>query len=501
MEQELSDDDDETELISNTEVEEVENEELIHTTITEYTPHTQELKTIRLPPVSSSQHSLSTINDYQEQMAFPPRHVSSQLTTVINIPDVSEQSRTPVKEPPLNIPPAAEIIPKETKSLEQSPPEKAKSSTKNSPAKRKPKTQSKFKPSAKPSSPIDNDPVMNTSISPAKPEKSAPSEKPKWTIHQDETPKQSDGMFYMETVYIPPVETDDDNDDDFFYDDEISKGLIPKALKEAEYTPSPQPVVVSKQETSPLTVIDDLSQESESSQMASESITIHMDQHVLNDDNEEEEEDTSEFDLEKIIAQHTATENDIWPWKGNFATSVEEQKPMIRNSLKSSLQTSFVKERRNSDSLDYTVRKPANMEVQQSKSKLQRRGSDTDEKSKRALSNSDNPLLKRRLSLGEFEMSSYRASSRNSPDKKSVNVDQLTSKDKSSSKDTYKKQKGSLKKDTKKRYSDPIDDKVELREKEKKKVKEDKKEAKKNEKKTPKRKKERKDLFRADVFY
>ena len=496
MEQELSDDDDETELISNTEVEEVENEELIHTTITEYTPHTQELKTIRLPPVSSSQHSLSTINDYQEQMAFPPRHVSSQLTTVINIPDVSEQSRTPVKEPPLNIPPAAEIIPKETKSLEQSPPEKVKSSTKTSPAKRKPKTRSKFKPSVKPSSPIDNDPVMNTSISPAKPEKSAPSEKPKWTIHQDETPKQSDGMFYMETVYIPPVETDDDNDDDFFYDDEISKGLIPKALKEAEYTPSPQPVVVSKQETSPLTVIDDLSQESESSQMASESITIHMDQHVLNDDNEEEEEDTSEFDLEKIIAQHTATENDIWPWKGNFATSVEEQKPMIRNSLKSSLQTAFVKERRNSDTLDYTVRKPANTEVQQSKSKLQRRGSDTDEKSKRALYNSDNPLLKRRLSLGEFEMSSYRASSRNSPEKKSVNVDQLTSKDKSSSKDTYKKQKGSLKKDTKKRYSDPID---ELREK--KKVKEDKREVKKNEKKTPKRKKERKDLFRADVFY
>ena len=496
MEQELSDDD-ESELISNREVEEVDNEELIHTTITEYTPHTQELKTIRLPPVSSSQHSLSNINNYQEQMAFPPRHVSSELTTVINIPDVPEQSRTPLEEPPLNIPPAAEIIPKETKSLEQNPPEKVKSSTKNTPAKRKPKTRSKHNPSTKPSTPTDNDPIMNTTIPPVKPEKSAPSEKTKWTVHQDETPKQSDGMFYMETVYIPPVETDDD-DDDFFYDDEISKGLIPKALKEAEYTPSPQPVVVSEQKPSPLTVVDDLSQESESSQMASESVTIHMDQHVLNDD-DEEEEDTSEFDLEKIMAQHTATENDMWPWKGNIAMPIEEHKPMIKDSLKSSLQTVSVKERQKSDSHYYAVQKPVNMEVHQSKRKLKRRGSDVDDKSKRALSGIDNALLKRRLSLGDIEMSSYQVSSKISPDKKSVNVDQQTNKDKSSSKDTYKKQKGSLKEDAKKRYSDPIDDKVELREK--KKVKEDKKEVKKKEKKTSKRKKERKHLYSADVFY
>ena len=496
LEQELSDDD-ESELISNIEVEEVDNEELIHTTITEYTPHTQELKTIRLPPVSSSQHSLSTINDYQEQMAFPPRHVSSELTTSINIPGVPEQSRPPLKEPPLNIPPAAEIIPKETKSLEQNPPEKVKSSTKNTPVKTKLKTQSKHKPSAKPSTPMDNDPVMNTSIPPVKPEKSAPSKKLKWTIHHDETPRQSDGMFYMETVYIPPVESDEDNEDDFFYNDEISKGLIPKALKEAEYTPSPQPVVVTEQEPSLLTVVDDLSQESESSQMASESIAIHMDQHVLNDD--DEEEDTSEFDLEKIMAQHTATENDIWPWKGNIAMPIEEHKPMIMDSLKSSLQTASVKERQKSDSHYYAVQKPVNMEVHQSKRKLRRRGSDVGENSKRALSGIDNSLLKRRLSLGEIEMSSHHASSRISPDKKAVNADQLTNKDKPSSNDAYKKQKGSLKKDTKKRYSDPIDDRVELREK--KKVEEDKKEVKKKEKKTPKRKKERKDLFRADVFY
>ena len=267
----------------------METNDMIHTTITEYTPHTQEIIKTRLPPVSKYKY----------------------LTN----PDTIDVATQPVI--PLIIPDSTPLNDIETQSDDTLLQSNHKSSLQSSKKRMSSNNMSPKKQKTKPSTQNSNDNTYTTftTVPVMPPSTTAPivpmvatetmkdnvpkligsKKEPKWTIEQDQTPKQSsDGTYYMETVYIPPPPSDDEDN---------------QSHKDEDVALNKESVIVVH------TAVNDTpptkSNNSKPFAMASESLSIKMD--AINE-SEHTSDNESTFDLEKIMEQHTATSN-IWPWK------------------------------------------------------------------------------------------------------------------------------------------------------------------------------------------